>query len=105
MMPNPLGGPFWALYVLGLAGYRLGQALNPAQPDQVANFAHRGFTHVDLSLSFDLRPGPLTLHHESHAQWSVDDATRHTTADPADDRRVRFRFARSATWPPPALRW
>src|SRR2546426_7393979 len=61
IMANPLGEPFWALYVRGLAGYSLGQEVNPARPDQVANFAHRGFTHVDLSLSFDLRPGPLKI--------------------------------------------
>ena len=105
IMANPLGEPFWALYVRGLAGYSLGQELNPAQPNQVANFAGRGLTHVDLSLSFDLRPGPLTLHHESHAQWSVDDATRRTSADPADDRRVKFWFELSASWTPRVLKW
>src|SRR2546426_789029 len=100
IMANPLGEPFWALYVRGLAGYSLGQEVNPAQPDQVANFAHRGVTHVDLSLSFDLRPGPLTLHHESHVQYNIDDATRRTSADPADDRRVKFWFELSASWTP-----
>src|SRR2546427_484589 len=78
---------------------------HPARPVQVAHFAPRGLTHVDLSLSFDLRPGPLTLHHESHAQWSVDDATRRTSADPADDRRVKFWFELSASWTPRVLKW
>ena len=81
MLGNPLGVPFWALYMEGVIGYCLGQEVNPGE---FANFANDGFTHFDLALSGNLTPrlvgAPTTVHLEGHVQFNSDNFTRRTSS-------------------------
>lgn len=102
VLGNPLGAPFWALYVEGVIGYSLGQEVNSSQPGEAANFADDGFTHFDLSLSGNLTPkvfgAPTTVHLEGHVQFNSDRFTRRASTITAGTN--------SATaWATVSLRW
>lgn len=101
VLGNPLGAPFWALYVQGLVGYSLGQEVNPARSSEGANFANDGFTHLDLSLSGNVTPilagAPTTVHLEGHLQFNRDDLTRRTNATGGN--------ASAKTWLAVSMRW
>jgi len=83
LLANPLAPPFIALITRVAVGYTLGQ--------EDAYFTRAGVTHVDLSASGDvtLRPlhVPTVLRLEGHVQFSTDDATRPSSADPSAGRR------------------
>jgi hypothetical protein len=100
---NPLGAPFWALYVQGLIGYSLGQEVNPSRPGEAANFASSGVTHLDLSLSGNVSPtllkAPTLVQLEFHLQFNDDDFTGRTSGDPAGAN------ASVQTWLALSVRW
>ena len=93
LLAYPFGNPV-VFYASALAGYNLGQELNPDRPDQNANFRHDGFTHVDLSLRATIRPVrslPLAMNIEPHWQLKADEFTRRTSPEPGDgERRLQF---------------
>jgi hypothetical protein len=78
--PNPFGRPFWVVFLGVLAGYNLGQGPNASRPSELANFAGRGLTHVDVSAAFYLHlpaiPLPRSAQVACHLQFNRDDATR-----------------------------
>jgi hypothetical protein len=100
---NPLGAPFWALYVQGLIGYNLGQEVSLPRPGEAANFAGSGVTHLDLSLSGNVSPtvlaAPTVVHLEFHVQFNNDDFTRRTSGTPTDAN------ASVKSWLTLSIRW
>jgi hypothetical protein len=93
LLAYPFGNPI-VFYASALAGYNLGQELNPDRPSQGANFRHDGFTHFDFSIRATLRPVkalPLSMNIEPHWQLKVDDFTRRTSPEAGDaERRLQF---------------
>ena len=81
LLANPTGRPFWTVYVGALAGYNISQGPNANRPSELANFAGKGLTHIDLSLAVYFRPPVVRLPSRStqlvgHLQVNRDDATR-----------------------------
>ena len=93
LLAYPFGNPI-VFYASVLAGYNLGQELNPDRPAQNANFHHDGFTHFDVSLRATLRPVkalPFSMNIEPHWQLKVDDFTKRTSPEPGDaERHIQF---------------
>jgi hypothetical protein len=93
LLAYPFGNPI-VFYASTLAGYNLGQELNPDRPNQGANFRHDGFTHFDFSIRATLRPVksvPLSMNIEPHWQLKVDDFTKRTSPEPGDaNRHIQF---------------
>jgi hypothetical protein len=93
LLAYPFGNPV-VFYATALAGFNLGQELNPDRPDQNANFRHDGFTHVDISVRATIRPVkalPLSMNIEPHWQLKADEFTRRTSPEPGDaERRLQF---------------
>ena len=93
LLAFPFGNPV-VIYANALAGYNLGQDLNPDRPGQGANFRHDGFTHFDLSLRTTLRLGkkvPLVINLEPHWQLKVDPFTKRTSPEAGDaERNLQF---------------
>jgi hypothetical protein len=93
LLASPFGNPA-VLYASGVAGYNLGQELNPDRPTQRANFRHDGFTHFDFSLRATIRPIkalPLSFNLEPHWQLKVDEFTQRTSPEPGDaERHIQF---------------
>lgn len=91
LLANPLAAPFIGLITRAAVGYTLGQEVNTGDPAEGAYFSRAGVTHVDLAVSTDVTLHPLrvptVLRLEGHAQVSTDDATRPTSASPADAQR------------------
>jgi hypothetical protein len=100
LLAYPFGNPV-VFYAGGLAGFNLGQELNPDRPAQRANFRHDGFTHVDFSLRATVRPlrsVNLSVNIEPHWQLKVDDFTQRTSPEPGDaERNTQFWLAVSVT--------
>jgi hypothetical protein len=93
LLAYPFGNPI-VFYATALAGYNLGQELNPDRPEQNANFRHDGFTHFDFSVRATLRPVkllPLSVNLEPHWQLKVDEFTKRTSPEPGDaNRHIQF---------------
>jgi hypothetical protein len=83
LLANPLGEPFIGLITRATVGYQLGQ--------EGAYFTRAGITHVDLAVSSDVTLHPVhvptVLRVEGHVQFSTDDSTRPSSANPSDVRR------------------
>ncbi len=82
-----------------LAAFSAGQAANAADPDQVANFAHDGLTHLDLSATSALAAGPVTIAPTVHFYVLNDDFTRVTR--PGASRDVKAWAGLTFTWSRP----
>jgi hypothetical protein len=93
LLAYPFGNPI-VFYASALAGYNLGQEMNPDRPEQNANFRHDGFTHFDFAVRATLRPVkslPLSVNLEPHWQLKVDEFTRRTSPEAGDrERRQQF---------------
>ena len=89
LLAYPFGNPI-VFYASALAGYNLGQELNPDRPAQNANFRSDGFTHFDVSVRATIRPLkslPLSMNIEPHWQFKVDEFTKRTSPEPGDTNR------------------
>lgn len=93
LLAYPFGNPV-VFYAGALAGYNLGQELNPDRPSQNANFRTDGFTHFDFSVRATIRPVkslPLSMNIEPHWQLKVDQFTQRTSPEPGDaERHIQF---------------
>lgn len=93
LLAYPFGNPV-VFYASALAGYNLGQELNPDRPEQNANFRNDGFTHFDFSVRATIRPVkslPLSMNIEPHWQLKVDQFTQRTSPEPGDaERHIQF---------------
>ena len=103
LLAYPFGNPV-VFYASALAGYNLGQEMNPDRPEQNANFRNDGFTHFDFSLRATIRPVkslPLSMNIEPHWQFKVDQFTQRTSPEPGDaHRHIQFWLgvSLSAAW-------
>jgi hypothetical protein len=93
LLAYPFGNPI-VFYASALAGYNLGQEMNPDRPGQNANFKNDGFTHFDFSVRATIRPVkalPLSMNIEPHWQFKMDEFTRRTSPEPGDtNRHIQF---------------
>jgi len=75
--------PFFFVALDGEVGLNLGQAPDPAQPDNLANFSDRGLTHTALGLNSSFRVrhwpglGSASINLGLRGQLNLDDATRY----------------------------
>lgn len=91
LLAYPFGNPV-VFYASAMAGYNLGQEVNPDRPGQNANFKNDGFTHFDFSVRATLRPVkalPLSINIEPHWQFKVDELTKRTSPESGDSNRHR----------------
>ena len=79
-----------------LAGFSAGQGINEADPGEVANFDHDGFTHLDLSATGALPVGAVTISPSVHLYVLNDDFTRLT--EPGRQRDVKAWAGVTLTW-------
>ena len=93
LLAYPFGNPI-VFYASALAGYNLGQEMNPDRAEQNANFRNDGFTHFDFSVRATIRPVKslsLSMNIEPHWQLKVDDFTQRTSPEPGDaSRHIQF---------------
>jgi hypothetical protein len=93
LLAYPFGNPI-VFYANALAGYNLGQEMNPDRPGQNANFRTDGFTHFDFSVRATIRPVkslPVSMNIEPHWQLKVDEFTKRTSPEPGDaERHIQF---------------
>jgi uncharacterized protein (TIGR02001 family) len=82
-----------------LAAFSAGQAVNAPDPGQVANFAHDGLTHLDLSATGTLAAGPVTIVPTVHFYVLNDDFTRVTR--PGSSRDVKAWAGLTFSWSRP----
>jgi hypothetical protein len=106
---SPVRNPYFWIVIGWLAGYSLGQEVNPRDPSQAANFARAGFTHFDFSLALGARRFlvvPLPWEFDAHVQFNTDPFTKRTSAAPTDtDRSVRLFVRTSFRWTHTMVRW
>ena len=75
--------PFFFVALDGEVGVNLGQAPDPSQPGDLANFSDRGLTHAALGLNFFFRAsqwpglGSANINLALNSQLNLDDATRY----------------------------
>jgi len=94
---QPVGILAWLPISLGaLAGFSAGQGVNAGDPDEVANFDHDGFTHLDLSATGALEAGALTISPAVHLYVLNDEFTRLT--EPGRRRDVKAWAGVTLTW-------
>jgi len=74
--------PYAFVFVQGDMGLNIGQGPNPARPEELANFARQGVTHIGLGLGTELIVrrlsgiGSATLGFGARSQLNIDAATR-----------------------------
>ena len=74
--------PYAFVFVQGEMGVNIGQGPNPTRPEELANFARAGVTHLGLGLGTELRVrrlsgiGSVTLGFGARSQLNIDAATR-----------------------------
>lgn len=74
--------PYAFVFVQGEIGLNIGQGPNPGRPEELANFARRGVTHIGLGLGTEVLAGRLsgigsaTLGVGARSQLNIDAATR-----------------------------
>lgn len=74
--------PYAFLFVQGDMGLNIGQGPNPARPEELANFARQGVTHLGLGFGTEVRAarlsgiGSATLAVGARSQLNIDAATR-----------------------------
>ncbi len=105
---SPVVRPSFWLVLGALAGYSLGQEVNPGDATEGANFSRSGLTHFDLSATvgaprFLELPG-TAWEIDLHLQVNIDPATRRTS--PASlDRSLRLFVRSSVRWTARLVRW
>lgn len=82
----PLGAA--TLNLGALAGWTGGQEVNASKPSELANFADKGLTHVDLSASISFSAGPLTIAPAIHGVITNDLATKFTKVGKQSDFKL-----------------
>lgn len=82
----PLGPK--ALTIGATAGWSLSQGPNDDEPDEVANFADDGFTHLDLSASIEFGAGPFAITPAFHFVIAGDDAVKVTKPTSLSDTKI-----------------
>lgn len=74
--------PYAFVFVQGDLGLNIGQGPNPTRPEELANFARGGVTHIGLGLGTEVRArrlshiGWVTLGLGARSQLNIDDATK-----------------------------
>lgn len=74
--------PYAFVFVQGEMGLNIGQGPNPTRPEELANFARQGVTHLGLGLGTEVLAGHFagigsaTLSVGARSQLNIDDATR-----------------------------
>lgn len=82
----PIGA---ATLTLGaLAGFSAGQEVNNSDPEELANFAESGLTHIDLSVAMAFSAGPLSITPSVHLVHANDEFTKFTSLDKKHDVKV-----------------
>jgi hypothetical protein len=88
VLANPVGRRFWSLFLGARAGFNVSQGPDPSEPSELAHFAGRGFTHLDLSAAIHLNSPvlPAGTHATLHVQLNRDAATERGGTGPSDRR-------------------
>jgi hypothetical protein len=90
VLANPIGRPFWSLFLGATAGYNQSQGLRPGDPDAGAHFNDKGLTHLDLSAALNLHlPNedfPAAAQIVGHLQFNRDEAVKRGSLRPGDQR-------------------
>ena len=87
----------FALSLGALAGLNAGQGVNEDDPNEFANFAENGLTHIDLSASTEFAAGPLAITPAFHFQISSDEATKFNKPSKPDES-VKIWFGVTLSW-------
>lgn len=82
----PLGPK--ALTIGATAGWSVNQGPNDDEPEEVANFADDGFTHLDLNASIEFGAGPFSITPSIHVVIAGDDAVKVTKIGSTSDTKL-----------------
>ena len=87
----------FAISLGALAGLSAGQGINQDDPNESANFAENGLTHIDLSAATEFAAGPFAISPAFHFQISNDEFTKFNKPSKPDES-IKIWFGVTFSW-------